>query len=75
MTIKDAHALQPTEPLKDRYGYAPAPAPIIENLSVCLRCGSVVPRFYQEHHDVWHEAAQLHGSHHEHPPSVPVLLA
>jgi hypothetical protein len=58
---------------KDRPGFAPLPPALANNLSCCLRCGSVVPRFYQEHHEVWH--ANLGIALHEHPPFVPILLA
>ena len=40
---------------RDRPGYRPMPLALLDTFSVCTRCWSVVGRFHQESHDLWHE--------------------
>jgi hypothetical protein len=41
-------------PAMNRIGHRILPAWRADDLSICERCWSVVPRFHQEDHDRWH---------------------
>lgn len=42
----------------DRPGYRPMPLALMDQMSVCERCWSVVSRFHQEPHDAWHASGE-----------------
>lgn len=70
MSDRRPPAARPGRPvLTDRPGYRYLPLALVDSLSVCTRCWSVVLRFHQESHDGWHETLPLHT----HPANVPEI--
>ena len=45
----------------ERPGFRPMPLALMDQMSVCERCWSVVCRFHQEPHDLWHASMSLHS--------------